>query len=323
MKKRNKILPLLIKILIGVASFGVIYLRLKSEFTPEKLGLLYASAFSYRGLFYFILALMLIPLNWGIEAYKWQLITAPIEKVSYRTATKSVYSGVCLGNLAPGRATEFIAKIYFFHIRNRPQVTVLHFVGGMFQLSVTIIVGFIALIFQLKNFGAQYAWIMYTTTAVGFLLLCALAFCIYRIDPLLDYIARKINKETEHAPFTYSFTPSALARLFGFSFLRYAVFYLQFILLLSLFYHPMNGIIYAGVALYFLITTTLPMISLLEAAIRAAVALVVFKGSGVSDTALAMSSVLVWLANIIIPSIFGYVILIRQNFNFKLFRARK
>jgi hypothetical protein len=267
--------------------------------------------------------LLLIPLNWGIEAYKWQLITKPIEKVSYKTATKSVYSGVCLGNLAPGRATEFIAKIYFFHIRNRPKVTVLHFVGGMFQLSITIIVGFVALIFQLRNFGAEYAWVMYTTTAVGIALIGALVFCIYRIDFLLDYIARKINKETEHSEFIYSFTPSSLAQLFGFSFLRYIVFYCQFILVLSLFHHPMNEIIYSGVALYFLITTTLPMISLMEAAIRAAVALVVFKGSGVSDTVLAMSPVLVWLVNIIIPSVIGYVILIRQNFNFKLFRVKK
>src|SRR5688572_30961137 len=86
----------------------------------------------------FMLAILLIPVNWGIEAYKWKLITAPIQWVSYKTATKSVYSGVCLGNLAPGRATEFLAKIIFFKIENRPKISVLHFVGGMFQLSITI-----------------------------------------------------------------------------------------------------------------------------------------------------------------------------------------
>lgn len=316
-------MPILIKILIGVGSFGIIYLRLKSEFTVENLTLLSTSALSYKGVFYFSLCLLLIPVNWGIESYKWQLITKPIEKVSYKTATKSIYSGVCLGNLAPGRATEFIAKIYFFHIRNRPKITVLHFVGGMFQLSITIIVGFIALIFQLKNFGEEYAWILYTTSGIGFLLLAALIFCIYRIDYILNLIAKKISKDHELTDFKYKFTPASLLKLFGFSFLRYAVFYFQFILLLSLFYSPMNPVIYTGVALYFLITSTIPMISVIEAAIRAAVALVVFKGSGMSNTALALSSVLVWLVNIIIPSILGYFILIRQNFNFKLFRSRK
>jgi hypothetical protein len=90
-------------------------------------------------------------------------------------------------------------------------------------------------------------------------------------------------------------------------------------------FHPVtfNYAIFSGVALYFLITTTLPMISVLEAATRAAVAIVVFRGSGISDTVLALSSVLIWLVNIIIPSIFGYIILLRQNFNFKLFRSKK
>jgi hypothetical protein len=65
------------------------------------------------------------------------------------------------------------------------------------------------------------------------------------------------------------------------------------------------------------------MISILEAAIRAAVALVVFKDTGVSNTALALSSVTVWIINIIIPSIAGYFILLKQNFDFKFTSAKK
>jgi hypothetical protein len=323
LKRRKKILSILIKILIGAGSFGIIYLRLKSDFTAEKLNLLYTSALSYRGLLFFTLCLLLIPVNWGIESYKWQLITRPIEYISFRRATKSVYAGVCLGNLAPGRATEFVAKIIFFHVESRPTITVLHFIGGMFQLSITVIVGFIALIFQLRNFGDEYSWMVYTTTIVGGLLIAALIFCIYRIDYILNLIAKRISREKDLPEFKYHFTTGSVIQLFGFSLLRYIVFFIQFVLIISLFHAPLNLTIFTGIALYFLITTTLPMISVLEAAIRAAIALVVFKGSGISDTVLALSSVLIWLVNIIIPSIFGYFILLRQNFNFKFFRTKK
>jgi hypothetical protein len=247
-----------------------------------------------------------------------------VEWIRYKTALKSVYSGVCLGNLAPGRATEFVAKIIFFHTQNRPKVTVLHFIGGMFQLSITIIVGFIALILELQNFGDKYVWMVYTTSAVGVVLLSALIFCIYRIDHILNLIAKKINKDDCAPEFKYRFTTKLLIQLFGYSFIRYGVFFVQFILLLLLFHPFQPGLsIFTGAALYFLVTTTLPMISVLEAAIRAAVALVVFKDSGISNSALALASVLIWLVNIIIPSIFGYIILLRQNFNFKLFRTKK
>lgn len=323
MQKRKKILSILIKLLIGIGSFLLIYIRLSADFTPDKLALLYSSAFSGIGILCFIVCLALIPVNWGIEAYKWKLITAPIQWVSYKTATKSVYSGVCLGNLAPGRATEFLAKIIFFKIENRPKITVLHFVGGMFQLSITIIAGFIALLAELKNFDSDSSWMTYVTTGIGILLLSALFLSIYKINTILNFISKKVSKQSKVEDFNYKFSAKALIKLFGFSAIRYAVFFLQFFLLIYIFDRHINLSILPGIALYFLITTTLPMISVLEAAIRAAIALVVFKDSGISNSALALSSVLIWLVNIIIPSIFGYIILLRQNFNFKLFKTKK
>lgn len=323
MQTRKKILSLLIKLLIGVGSFLIIYIRLKSDFTPEKLDLLSTSAFSSIGIFSFVFCLLLIPINWGIEAYKWKLITSPIQWVSYKTATKSVYAGVCLGNLAPGRATEFLAKIIFFKIENRPKITVLHFVGGMFQLSITIISGFIALLFMLKDFGGDSAWMTYATSCIGILLLTLLVLSIYKINFILNYISKKISKESQVEDFNYKFSARSLIKLFGFSALRYSIFFLQFVLLIFLFQRNIGVSIFPQIALYFLITTTIPMISVLEAAIRAAVALVVFKDSGIGNSALALSSLLIWLVNIIVPSIFGYIILLRQKFNFKLFKTKK
>lgn len=323
MQKRKKILSILIKLLIGVGSFSIIYIRLKGDFTTEKLELLYSAAFSITGVFCFSLCLLLVPINWGIEAYKWKLITAPIQWISYKTATKSVYSGVCLGNLAPGRATEFLAKIIYFKIEIRPKITVLHFVGGMFQLSITVVTGFIALLFTMSNFDSDSVWMTYTTSTIGAILLTLLILSIYKINFVLNFISKKISKNSQVEDFHYKFSPLALLQLFGFSWVRYTVFFLQLLLLIYLFEPNITVAIFPGIALYFLITTTIPMVSVLEAAIRAAVALVVFKDSGISNTALALSSLLIWLVNIILPSIAGYIFLIRQNFNFKLFKTKK
>jgi hypothetical protein len=323
LQKRKKILSFLIKLLIGVGSFSIIYIRLKGDFTADKLDLLYNSAFSVTGILCFTICILLIPINWGIEAYKWKLITAPIQHVSYKVATKSVYSGICLGNLAPGRATEFLAKIIYFKIENRPKITVLHFVGGMFQLAITLITGFIALLFTLSNFENDSVWMTYTSSTIGIILLMALVICIYKINFILNYISKKVKQDGPVEDFNYKFSPLALLQLFGFSAIRYFVFFVQLLLLIFLFQQNITVAIFPGIALYFLITTTIPMISVLEAAIRTAVALVVFKDSGISNTVLALSSLLIWLINIILPSIAGYIFLLRQNFNFKLFKTKK
>ncbi|MES2680782.1 MAG: hypothetical protein V4635_12895 [Bacteroidota bacterium] len=323
MEQRKKILSILIKLLVGIGSFVIIYLRLKSDFTSEKLALLYDSAFSNRGVLSFVFCLLLIPVNWGIEAYKWMLITAPVEKISYKTATKSVYSGVCLGNLAPGRATEFLAKIIFFKPENRSRVTVLHFVGGMFQLSITIISGLIALLYNLNRFAGENSWMAYLASGLSLVVLVGLFLCVYNLDYLLNLISKLISKKNKLENFKYPFSAALLTKLFSFSVLRYAVFFSQMFLLISIFYDHANLSLGPDILLYFLITTIIPMISVLEAPIRAAIALVVFKDSGLSDTALALSSVLIWLVNIIVPSVYGYIILLQQNFNFKLSAAKK
>lgn len=322
MLSRKKILSLLIKILIGFGSFAIIYIRLENDFSHDKLQLIYFTVFSPVGIFCFLLCLFLIPINWGIEAYKWKLITAPIQWVSFRTATKSVYSGIFLGNLAPGRATEFLAKIIFFKIENRPKITVLHFVGGMFQLSITIVFGFIALLYKLHDFSGASAWMPYLVSGIGIVLLMLLVLSIYKINYILNFISKKVSKDQEVLDFNYKFTPSALLQLFGFSIIRYSVFFFQFFLLLYLFDRHVGEEVFPAIALYFLITTTIPMISVLEAAIRAAVALIVFKNTGVANTPLALSSIMIWLINIILPSILGYYFLLRQNFNFKLRRSK-
>ncbi len=324
MRVSKKIVSTSIKLLIGFASFLLIYSRLKSDLTPEKLEILSSLAFSTKGLIGFGVCFLLIPINWGIESFKWQLITSPIEKISFKTANHSVYSGICLGNLAPGRATEFLAKIVFFKLENRPKITALHFINGMFQLSITYLVGLSALLFQLKQFEGDSVWLAYTTSSIAVLVFGVFIFSLIKIDFILNLITKKISKQTPISDFKYKFTAKDLFQLFGLSFIRYLVFSLQFILLIYLFYQQdLNFEIFVGIAIYFLITTTIPMISILEAPIRAAIALIVFQDSGISNSALALSSALIWLINIIVPSIYGYTILLKQNFDFKIFGKQK
>lgn len=323
MNSRKKIISIVIKTLVGIASFLIVYFRLRNDLTPQNQEILSAAFFSGTGFFCLMICLILIPINWGIESFKWQLITAPIEKINFRTAQRSVYSGICLGNLAPGRATEFLAKIIFFKPENRPQITVLHFVNGMFQLSVTYLIGFMALVYKLKSFGEDNIWIAYVSITSAVIVIGIFLTCLIKIDKVLNFVSKKIAGQKQLVNFEYHFTKLQLIKLFSASAIRYFVFFLQIILLIYLFGGTFNFNVLTGAALYFLITTTIPMISFIEAAIRAAIALVVFKDSGISNAALALASVTVWLFNIIIPSVYGYFILLRQNFDFKLSASKK
>jgi hypothetical protein len=324
LETRKKILSILIKILIGVASFTLIYIRLKNEFTTENVGIITSIIFSVRSFIFLIIALFLVPLNWGIESFKWKLITAPIEKINIYTAMKSVYSGVCLGNLAPGRSTEFIAKIFFFEPHNRSKITVLHFVNGLIQFSITVLIGLIALSFKINTFKEKYEWIIYVMVIGGCAIILLLVLSLYNISFILNFISKKFSKKVELKYFDYTFNLKIIIQLFSLSILRYLVFFSQLSILIYLFSSgEFSFSIFIGITIYFLITSVVPMISVLEVAIRAAIALVVFKDCGVSNTNLALAIVMLWLLNIVLPSIIGYAILVKQNFNFKISKEFK
>ena len=268
--------------------------------------------------------MLCIPLNWGIESLKWQLITAPVEKVSFLTASKSIYSGICVGNFAPGRATEFLGKIFFFSDTNKPKITVLHFVNGMIQLSITLLCGLAALLISLQQFNDVYPWLGRVLLIVSVLLLCVFAVAIVRINTLLHFITRFISKKNSTDQIHYTFSTNLLFSLFLLSSCRYFVFSMQFFLLLHSFNPELHYIGFLpGIALYFFITSTVPMISFLEAAIRAAIALLVFKNSGIPPGAVALCTVLLWFMNIVLPSVAGYFVLLRQKFDFKFIKLKK
>jgi len=324
LNRGKQILSLLLKIGLGLSCVYIIYHRLKNEFGWEQIEILKSTVFHLYTLILIIVSLLLIPLNWGIESRKWQLITKNVEPVSFTTAMRSVYSGICLGNFAPGRATEFLGKILFFSDENKGKISVLHFVNGMIQLGITLLAGLFALLIKLEAFTGEYNWLFSLLLVSGSVLLVLFALVVFRVNYFINLITKMLASkvQVQHAPL--AFPPKLWLHLVSLSILRYLTFSVQFYLLFMAFSPSLNAtILIPGIALYFMMTSLLPMISLLEAAIRAAIALIVLADSGLSSTLLALTTVVLWLFNIVVPSLIGYLVLFRMKFDFKLIYKKK
>ena len=317
MKKLNKkFLFWTLKILLGILSFWIIYNRLvqipefKSQFLfwlsdPRLYGIL-------------ILVLVMMPINWGIESYKWQLTTGQIEQVSYITAIKSVFSGICAGNVAPGRAIEFLAKIVFFKPENRLSITILHFINGMFQMLITVTFGLISIAYKLSEANNSLQ-IVYFTLIGGVLMLVFFSWAI--LNPA------EIQSKLKFIPWFKSmdggqklhFSKEIVIKLITLSVIRYATFTSQFYLI----YHalcPETSVLVAftSIAAYFMLTSVIPMISYIEPAIRAAIAIFVFNNTSDNAVSVVLASTFVWLINVVIPSIIGYIIILKEKIEIKL-----
>ena len=118
------------------------------------------------------------------------------------------------------------------------------------------------------------------------------------------------------------FTKALILKLMTFSILRYLVFTTQFYLIYNAL-SPQNNLmdVFMSIAAYFMLTSLIPMISVIEPAIRAAIALFVFNNSGDNTVIVVLASTFVWITNVIVPSVIGYVIILKEKINFRTARA--
>lgn len=318
----KKIIYAALKILLGLACLIIFYYKLKPQFTTQNIDYIKQNALSKTGIMFFVLALILVFVNWGIEAFKWQKITKQIEKINYSTAFKSVFSGVCLGNIAPGRATEFIGKIFFFNSNNRPAITVLHFINGLFQLIITVFFGCLALTYNFKYFSYNNIWIANLSIVLSVIVIIIFICSLIYSNWLLNFISKKILKQSI-TQFNFVISKSLIFQLLFLSILRYFVFCLQFYLVLILFnFQVLTLSIFFSLALYYLFTTIIPMLSFIEPAIRATIVLIVFSNTNFNSIELSLTALIIWLINIIFPSVIGYLFLINNKFQFNLVKQK-
>ena len=269
-------------------------------------------------IFVLVASCFLMPINWGIESYKWKLVTQQVESIPYTTALKSVFMGICLGNIAPGRAMEFLGKIYFFKSQNKPSVTILHFINGMFQMLITVLVGIsaIAYKFQLVHSSPQLVYSIIIFGVVLIIFFCLAILNVSTIQRKLKFIKWfKFSDSTQQL----SFSKMLLLKLVVLSMLRYLVFSFQFYLVYRVLSLPMPVMQMASsIAVYFMLTSLIPMISFIEPAIRAAIALFVFNQVNDSYISVVLSATLLWFINVVLPSVIGYLLILKAKINFNI-----
>lgn len=249
--------------------------------------------------------------NWAIEARKWQVLMAPIQGLPFLRAFMGTVAGTSIGLITPNRVGEFAGRVLFLEPQHRVQGSFATLLGSIAQFVVTLLVGGIALLFCHQNINGDgplpLTWLVVVWSAllIGFAAVFlyfspgAFARILLAIPPLKRF--------ARHAHVLDTYERSMLVLVFALSLVRYAVFTLQFGLLLTAL---------AGVAMYnalclvpvvFLVTTLVPTTALTELGIRGTVAATFIPGEAAG---IVVATALIWLINIVVPALAGSVILL-------------
>lgn len=268
----------------------------------------------------FWLVIILVFVNWGMEARKWQLLMRPIQPFSFFTALKSVLCGVTLSLNTPNRMGEYGGRILFVKEGNRIKAISVSIAGGMAQLIITMLMGCFGLSYLLitmddpaKLMGISVFWLriflygsIFGTTV--FLLFYFRLNWLVRMVEKLPY-AEKFSK---YINVLETFDAKILLRLLSLSFFRYIVFVLQYIFMLQLLHVENN--FWSGfwlITVMFWILAIIPTFAIAELGIRGTIAKTLFSYSNNINTIGILTVVFgIWLINLFIPALIGSLLIL-------------
>ena len=279
----------------------------------------FLDSFKIINLFLLIVIAGLTILNWGIESLKWQLIIKPIKQIGFKRSYKAVLSGVTIAMITPNRIGEYGGRVAYIQPGKRVKAALATIAGSLSQISITNLAGLLALIYilpTLQLFTTPFLLISYIGISVTFLLLL---WFYARFPRLIGYIQKirfvqKIKWINHALSVVHLFKKKDWNDLLHLSALRYVVFAVQYLLLLTMFGAAVpffDGLMM--VAIIFFIQSSLPSPAIAELGLRNGLAIYFF-GSMTSNTiGIMCAATAIWLVNMVIPATIGAVILIREN----------
>ncbi|MBX3103179.1 MAG: flippase-like domain-containing protein [Bacteroidetes bacterium] len=257
-----------------------------------------------------LLALLLLPANLGFEAWKYSYLLKRLGVAhSASSLVMAVLSGSTAALLTPNRLGEYPARLAFVAPRDRPAALTALLADRVAQMGITLLAGLAALLF-LPHFPGRVpllcGLILGLTGLVGWAL--HPAFC-WKLACRIPFLR---NGFAPHIPRIPVLSPRLLPGLAVLAGLRYAVFGLQYALLLFAFGLPVAwGLTLALVAVVYLLKSIVPGIALAELGVRETIAIWVFGWALAPAIPVFNATLALFAINLLLPAILGLAPVLR------------
>jgi hypothetical protein len=308
--KGKRLWWIILGIVLGMVAVWTIYKKLSQDITEDSWRMLLFRCQNLHTLILLGFAGLLMPMNWGLEALKWKMCLSQVQYLNFKTALKSVCSGIFTGFFVPGRLSEFLGKIEYINVPHKAAAIALHGILGQMQYLITLSMGCLA--FLLNGYPLTALSITIGLACIGGSV-ALLSMLLKYQHVFIKYLQRFFPNQSALPLFEMLSKPQ-IRNIIGLSVLRYIIFSLQLGLVISAIMpqNALSGLIFK-LPVYFLITSTVPMISIFEPAIRSYLLLFVFNQHRGFTLELSLAVVLIWVLNLIIPAIYGYIALWQQK----------
>lgn len=318
LKRHQGKLILLVKILVFIPLCYNIYLKLTEKGFSAAL-VKFKAEFNYYSLWYLIPVFVLMLVNWGLEAWKWHIAANKIEPLSFKKAYQSIFVGNALNQVLPISMGEIAGRSLFHNAGYKFKAAAMTYYSQMPQKIVTMQIGVIFLAVALWNNWLSAGWLPWLVLIglVDSLIWFIPFFYQKSIIPLIKRVGF-LERLSIYLEAIEEFPKKDKGNLILLSILRWLVFTLQYVILSYVFFHDIQfGYYFTLCAVNFLLQSVIPSAGFIDIGIRGNLAFIAFAPLMDNQLAILSVSYLIWIINWLIPSLIGYILLLKLKLNFR------
>lgn len=271
-----------------------------------------------------IWATLLMPLNWGIEACKWQLLINYVEKVNFLSAYRSVLTGISISLFTPNRVGEFFGRVFTLKLNDPLKGVLLTIAGSISQLMATLLFGSVSGLFFIRAYIGltehcyKYLFAGLVMLVVIFNVLMVMLFLrAPRISAgVHTFVKPGWRRIHEYIAVLQSVSRRTLVKVLLLSMFRYVVFSSQFYLLLRAFALEIPFLsAFMLISMVYFVVTAIPTVALLDLGIKGSVAIyfigIYFTEKAFVATSILSATTIIWIINLALPALLGLLFINR------------
>lgn len=316
-KNQKKYFNYAIKLTIVGLAFWYIYSKVTNKQSLSQFHYLIKQTDSNMMVLTICTVVFLMFVNWFFEIKKWQYLIDDLQPLKLWKAVVSVFCGLTWAIFTPNRIGEYGGRIMLLKSENRARGAVLMGVGLFAQLVLTSFFGAFAIAWFVSSF-------LETPPAVKFgvwilALIYALAFVLLYLNvQWVDFLVGKIRWLKKIQPFfdvLRHVSYKKLAYVLLLSFIRFAIFTSQYILLMAVILPEMDVFpMVMMIFIMFFVQSALPTLDIFDFSVRSFVASNLYAYITTQEIAVMAIVSFIWFINLILPAIIGSVFVLNVNY---------
>lgn len=311
--KYLKVIGLLVKVSVSIFALLYIFHKVKNSEHLETTISSFKGAWSNQNetLYFLFLALVLVVINWGIEAFKWYIFIQKVESISFAKSFMATLTGLTVSLFTPNRSGEFAGKLLFVRPRNRVLSVLISVICSIGQLVVTLMLGTLSLmafvqLYHPNKLDVVMRWLLFSVSGLSVLIFLLAYINFGFVARFIKPFERKWKKLKSVVHLLNELYSYEYVKVLLLSTLRFSVYCFQYYLLLLFFGVNLSAdLAVLLIPLNFLGITLIPSIAFAEIGVRELVALTFIGSMGFSEPGIVAATFALWLINVAVPALFG------------------